>query len=121
MCHQSDGAGLAGQFPRLKGRVGQIATAPEGRSYLALVLLNGMYGKVTVDGQSISGMMPTMSMLSDPQIADLLNYVVGLKKPAKPAAAFTAAEIAKVRAVGKLSGPEVAAERARLLGKGLIP
>ena len=35
MCHQSGGVGLAGQFPRLAGRVSFIGSKPAGRAYLA--------------------------------------------------------------------------------------
>ena len=39
MCHQPNGAGLPGSFPRLAGRVPVIAGSPGGRRYLAMVLL----------------------------------------------------------------------------------
>ncbi|MDI1295338.1 MAG: cytochrome c [bacterium] len=121
MCHQPSGAGLPGQFPRLNGRVAQIATTPDGRQYLAMVLLYGIYGPITVDGKPITGLMPGMGTLSDQDIADVLNHAVSLKKAAKPAPAFTAAEIAKVRGGGKKTASQVAAERARLVGLKLIP
>lgn len=121
MCHQPSGAGLPGQFPRLSGRVSQIATSTDGRRYLAMVLLYGIYGPITVDDRKITGLMPGMGTLSDQDVADVLNHAVSLKKAAKPAAAFTAAEIAKVRAGGKMTAAQVAAERGRLAAKGLIP
>ncbi|HEX7853425.1 MAG TPA: cytochrome c [Sphingobium sp.] len=120
MCHQTTGAGLPGQFPRLSGRVAQIAASPDGRAYLTKVLLNGMFGSITVDGQPINGLMPGMGAMNDQDIADILNYVVSLKKVGKPAS-FTAAEIARVRASGKMSASEVATERTRLATKGTIP
>jgi cytochrome c553 len=121
MCHQSDAAGLAGQFPRLAGRVGTIASSPEGRHYLMIEVLNGMYGTIQVDGQSIQGMMPTMRVMSDGDIADVLNHLVKLKAPAKKVAPFTAAEVARVRAEPTLPGSAVSAERARLVAAGKIP
>jgi cytochrome c553 len=121
MCHQPSGAGLPGQFPRLSGRVSQIATTPEGRRYLAMVLLYGIYGPISVDARPITGLMPGMGTMSDQDIADVLNHAVALKKAAKPVAAFTGAEIAKVRVGGKQTAAQVAAERGRLAGKGLIP
>jgi mono/diheme cytochrome c family protein len=121
MCHQADGAGLPGQFPRLAGRIGPIAASPEGRHYLISVVLTGMYGKIVVDGQPISGLMPSMGMMSDKDVADVLNHVVALKKPAKPVAAFTAAEVAKIRAEGKRTSSDVGAERTRIDAKKLIP
>ncbi|HEX7874320.1 MAG TPA: cytochrome c [Sphingobium sp.] len=120
MCHQTTGAGLPGTFPRLAGRAAQIASSPDGRAYLVKVLANGLYGPITVDGKAISGMMPGMGTMSDQDIADVLNYAVALKKVGKPAL-YTAAEVAKVRADGKMSGSAVAAERARVAAKGGIP
>lgn len=121
MCHQTTGAGLAGQFPRLSGRAAQIAASPDGRAYLAKVLLYGLYGAITVDGKPISGMMPSMGTLSDQDIADVLNHVVGLQKAGKAPAPFTAAEITKVRAQGKLTSAGVASARTDLAAKGLVP
>jgi len=121
MCHQPNGAGLPGSFPRLAGRVPAIAGSPGGRRYLAMVLLYGLYGPITVDGKRISGLMPAMASLSDQAIADVLNHVMTLEKPARKVAPFTAAEIAAVRAGANKTGSDVAAERARLAGLKLIP
>jgi mono/diheme cytochrome c family protein len=120
MCHQTTGAGLPGSFPRLSGRVSQIAASPDGRAYLVRVLLFGMYGSVTIDGKSINGLMPNMASMADQDMADVLNHVVSLKKVGKPAA-FTAAEVAKVRAGPKATTSAMAAERARLVAKGGFP
>jgi mono/diheme cytochrome c family protein len=121
MCHQPNGAGLPGSFPRLAGRVPVIAGSPGGRRYLAMVLLYGLYGPITVDGKRISGLMPAMASLSDQAIADVLNHVLTLEKPARKVAPFTAAEIAAVRAGAGKTGSDVATERARLAGLKLIP
>ena len=121
MCHQSDAAGLPGQFPRLAGRVGTIALSPEGRHYLLTELLNGMYGSIQVDGQPIQGMMPTMRSMKDNEIADVLNHLAKLKPPAKKVALFTPAEVAKVRAEPITTGSAVGAERAKLVAAGKIP
>ncbi|SRR5258706_12173415 len=121
MCHQPNGAGLPGTFPRLAGRVPAIADSPDGRRYLAMVLLYGLYGPVTVDGKRISGMMPSMSSLSDQAIADVLNHTLTMAKSTPKVPPFAAAEIAAVRAGARKGGSDVAAERARLAGRGLIP
>jgi cytochrome c553 len=123
MCHQTDGTGLPGQFPRLAGRVPTIAQTPAGRRYLALVLLNGMVGGIKVDGQSIAGLMPSMAALKDQELADLLNHAAGLKPPlkGKKPAPFTAAEIAAVRAGGSIGASAVGAERAKIAATGAIP
>jgi cytochrome c553 len=121
MCHQPSGAGLAGQFPRLSGRAAQIASTADGRAYLAKVLLFGLYGPINVDGKPITGMMPAVGSMADQDIADLLNHLVSLQKAAKPVAAFSAAEVGKVRAQGKLTSSGVAAVRTDLATKGIVP
>lgn len=119
MCHQANGQGLAGQFPRLAGRSAAIAATPEGRNYLARVVLYGIYGGITVDGQSIAGLMPSMVAMTDAEIADVLNHVIATPGSAK-AAPFKPAEIAAVRAAGKVSGSDNSALRAKLVAEGKI-
>jgi len=120
-CHGVSGEGNGTLAPRLNGRVSKVATKPEGRRYLILVMLNGMFGAITVDGKPYRGVMAPVSTMSDDGIADLLTHIASTGKAAKHVAAFTGAEVAKVRAEGKRSISEVAAERARLAEKGLIP
>ena len=122
MCHQANGAGLPGQFPRLAGRVNGIAQTAPGRRYLALVLLNGMVGRIDVDGQAISGLMPSMAALKDQDLAAILTHVAQFGPPAKgkKPAAFTAAEIAAVRQSGSISSSAVSAERAKLVASGVL-
>jgi mono/diheme cytochrome c family protein len=120
MCHQTTGMGLPGQFPPLAGRVSQIAAKEEGRAYLIKVLLYGLYGSIKAGGVAYNGLMPTMGTMSDQDIADVLNHAASLKKVGKPAA-FTADEVAKVRAGAKLSSSAVATERARVAATGIIP
>ena len=119
MCHRPDGAGLPGQFPRLSGRVAQVATSNAGRALLGKILLNGMYGSITVDGKEINGLMPPMGSMNDQDISDVLNFVVAMKKAGK-LATFTASEITKLRAA-KLSSAAVGTERNGLAAKGLVP
>ncbi len=120
MCHQATGAGLAGQFPRLSGRAAAIAQAPEGRRYLAKVVLHGQAGPIEVDGTRISGVMPGMSSVSDAEIAEILSYALTLGNPAKAAKPFKAAEVAAVRAEGRASMADNNALRARLVNEGVI-
>lgn len=111
LCHQSGAAGLAGQFPRLAGRVGPISAKPAGRAYLIDVLTYGMVGTVTVDGQPIIGQMPSFASLSDEQVAAVLSYLQSLG--GAPKEAFTAAEVTAGRAKDKKSASDVLAERAK--------
>jgi cytochrome c553 len=120
MCHQAGGEGLAGQFPKLTGRAAAIAQTPEGRRYMARVVLNGMSGPIEVEGARVSGVMPGMASLSDAEIAEVLSHVITLGKPAKPGKAFKAAEIAAVRAEGRVSMADNRDLRAKLVADGLI-
>lgn len=120
MCHQSAGQGLAGQFPRLAGRAAQIAQTPEGRNYLIRAVLWGVYGTIDVDGTQISGLMPSMAPMTDAEISAVLNHVIALGKPAKPAAPFKPADIAAVRAKGTIAGSDNFELRKKLVAAGLI-
>jgi mono/diheme cytochrome c family protein len=120
MCHQSAAQGLPGQFPQLAGRTAQIAQTPEGRNYLVRVALWGLYGSIEIDGKTINGLMPGVAGASDAEISDILNHVTSLGKPAKPAKPFKPADIAAVRAQGKVSGTDNAALRKTLVASGVI-
>ena len=120
MCHQAGGEGLAGQFPRLAGRAAGIAQSPDGRKYMARVVLYGMVGPISIDGKPLMGVMPGMASMDDAEIAEILSHAVTLGKPAKPAKPFKAAEIAAVRAAGRVSMGDNAALRAKLVSDGLI-
>lgn len=122
LCHQSAATGLAGQFPRLAGRISLIALRPEGRSYLIDVLTYGLSGTIKVDGEEIIGVMPPFSMLPNQAVADVLSYLESLgdvpKAPPKP---ITEQEVAAGRAKPPKSADEVQEERQSLLRKKLIP
>jgi mono/diheme cytochrome c family protein len=120
MCHQSNAQGLPGQFPQLAGRSAQIAQTPEGRRYLVRVALWGIYGPIDVNGTPINGLMPGVASASDAEISDVLNHVIGLGKPAKAARPFKPAEVAAVRAEGKVSGTDNAALRKTLVAAGVV-
>ena len=120
MCHQAGGEGLSGQFPRLAGRAVGIAQSPEGRAYMARVVLWGMAGPITVEGAPLMGVMPGMASMADAEIAEILSHAVTLGKPAKPAKPFKAAEIAVVRTAGRVSMADNNALRAKLAGSGVI-
>ena len=95
-CHQLQGQGVQGQFPRIAGRVNSIASTPAGRKYLATLVLNGMSGTVTVDNMPIVGVMPGFSALNDSTIAAILNYVQKFDRKTK-GAPVTAADIKSAR------------------------
>lgn len=120
LCHQRAGVGLTGQFPRLAGRVGEIATSREGRRYLMEVALFGMAGKVEVDGVAIVGVMPAFGTLSDEDLASVLNYLIALEGPTKSKRkgklpTIGADEIKEVRAAAQLSPGQVRTNREAVL------
>ncbi|WP_197277203.1 c-type cytochrome [Sphingomonas profundi] len=121
MCHQAAGAGIPGQFPRVAGRAGAIAAKPAGRAYLIDVLLNGMAGRMMVDGKPIMGVMPPFARLSDTDIAATLTYVTKLPGGPPRIAPFAAAEIKAARAAPKKSATEMKTVREQLAAQGLIP
>lgn len=117
-CHQAGGVGVPGQFPRLAGRTGDIASTPEGKAFLPQVLLNGMSGRVTVDGDEILGIMPAFDSMTDDDMAAVLTYLTGLDHPP---VAYSAEEISRARALPKQAPGDVAAQRAVLAARKIVP
>lgn len=119
VCHQAGGAGMPGQFPVLKNRIDKIASSPEGKRYLADVVLNGLHGPIQAGGITYAGFMPSLKALSDEDIAAVLTYVASLSD-AKPAPTIAAEDIKAARAVPKKSS-EIQAERSALNAAHPIP
>ena len=69
-CHQQDGTGLAGAFPPLANSDYLMAREDKG----AGIIINGLSGKITVNGKEYDGVMPQMQ-LTDDEIANILTYV----------------------------------------------
>jgi mono/diheme cytochrome c family protein len=117
LCHQSNARGLPNQYPRLAGRVDHIGDKPLGRAYLIDVVTYGMAGQITVDKQSIIGVMPALQ-LSDDDAARVLNYIQSLGAArTKP---FTPQEITAERAKPHKSAADVHAERQMLQAVKII-
>ena len=117
-CHQATGQGIPGAFPPLAGHVPELLAPEGGRTYLIDVLLYGLQGEITVNGQAYNGVMPPWPQLSDEQIAAVLTHVstaweneAALPEGFEP---FTADEVAAQRDLG-LSGSDVHAQREKLL------
>ncbi|NHO18048.1 c-type cytochrome [Acetobacter oeni] len=119
VCHQAAGAGMAGQFPPLKGRVDKIASSPEGKAYLADVVLTGLHGAITAAGSPYAGFMPSLKAQSDDNLAAILTYVSSLGDT-KPAPAFTSDDIATARKAPKKNA-DILAERNALNATHPIP
>jgi nitrite reductase (NO-forming) len=72
VCHQPNGAGLAGVFPPLA----QSDFLHADRQRAIGIPLHGLTGKVTVNGKDYDSVMPPMNQLNDDEIANILTYVL---------------------------------------------
>jgi len=95
VCHQSNGAGLPGVFPPLAGS-DYLAADP---SRAIGVLLQGLNGKVTVNGSEYNSVMPPMNQLNDDEVANILTYV--LNSWGNPGGQIHTEDVRKVRAEKK--------------------
>lgn len=76
VCHQTNGQGVAGQFPPLVGSEWVLSKDWHGDNHIVKIVLNGLQGPVTVMGaQYNNAMAPWGSVLKDDQIAAVLTYV----------------------------------------------
>jgi nitrite reductase (NO-forming)/hydroxylamine reductase len=91
-CHQADGKGLPGAFPPLAGS--DYLRADRNRAIKTV--LQGLQGKITVNGKPFDSIMPPMPQLSNQEIADILTYVYG--SWGNPGGAVGATQVAAVRA-----------------------
>ncbi len=92
VCHQNNGAGIPNVFPPLAKSDYLNADT----NHAIAVVLNGLNGKVTVNGADYDSVMPPMSQLNDDGVANILTYV--LNSWGNKGGQITTAEVAKVRA-----------------------
>ncbi len=71
-CHLPDGQGLPQVFPPLAGS--DYLLEDKGRAIR--VVLNGMTGPVTVNGETYNSAMPPQDQLNEEQVADVLTYIL---------------------------------------------
>ena len=71
-CHQVNGQGLAGAFPPLAGS-DYLEAGPE---VVIDAIVNGLSGPITVNGVDYNTVMPPLAYLKDPQVADIVTYVM---------------------------------------------
>lgn len=76
LCHQPDGKGQQGIYPPLAGAIGNYPRLPQGRTYLAHVVIHGLSGELQSKGATYVGLMPPAGDLSDAEIAAVLNYAL---------------------------------------------
>ncbi len=94
VCHQSNGAGLPNVFPPLA----KSDYLLKDKQRAIGVVLHGLQGPVTVNGQSFNSVMPPMTQLNDDEVANILTYV--LNSWGNKGGAVSAAEVERVRAKG---------------------
>ena len=71
-CHQADGKGVPGAFPPLAGNA-VVTGSPVA---VIAIVKGGLDGKVAVNGNVYSGIMPAWGgLLSDDQIAAAITYI----------------------------------------------
>ncbi len=97
----------------------KISVTPEGRRYLASVVMYGLNGKIMVEGKPHTGVMPGFSRLSDGDLAAVLNFVARQGASRKPPP-FTAAEVAGYRRKPSPPAREIRDQRAALEAEGLM-
>jgi mono/diheme cytochrome c family protein len=115
VCHRPNGAGNPGLAPPVIADTPQFAATPEGRRQLAMTLLYGMYGEITVAGRRYNFKMPEFSRFDDATIAEVLNHVLfDLAKTDTAVAPLTAADIATER-TQPVDGAAVRAHRATVV------
>lgn len=90
-CHMADGSGVPGMHPPLI----QTEWVNGDKERLIEITLNGMSGKIEVNGETYNSIMPPHSHLSDKQIADVLTYI--RQSFGNNASEITVDEVQKVR------------------------
>jgi nitrite reductase (NO-forming) len=91
VCHQGNGAGLAGVFPPLAKS--DYLAADKDRAMR--VVLQGLSGKVTVNAKEYNSVMPPMNQLNDDEVANILTYV--LNSWGNPGGQVSTSEVKKAR------------------------
>jgi nitrite reductase (NO-forming) len=96
-CHQSEGQGIPTVFPPLAKS--DFLSAPEGKKKAINNVINGLSGKLIVNGATYNSTMAPLSNLPDDDIANILTYVYN--SWGNPGGVVTKAEVAAVRASSK--------------------
>jgi mono/diheme cytochrome c family protein len=102
VCHGPAGAGLPSLAPPLLSYPARYAASDEGRRQLAMTVLYGMFGEITVEDKHYDFKMPDFVRLDDATLAATLNFVVFDLDHAPTS-------------LKPLSGADIAAERAHAL------
>ena len=97
-CHQTDGKGVPGAFPTLV----QTEWVNGDNTRLISVVLNGLQGEITVNGETYNGVMTPHGFLSDEEVAGVLTYV--RQSFGNDSELISVEEVAEVRASGTEEG-----------------
>ena len=76
VCHGPAGAGVPALAPPLVSYPARYATSLEGRRQLALTVLYGMVGDISVEDKHYNFQMPDFARLDDATLVATLNFVV---------------------------------------------
>ena len=121
VCHGPAGGGVPSLAPPLTRYPATYATQSEGRRQLAMMVLFGMFGDVTVDGQKYNFKMPDFARFSDEMLSGVLNYVVfDLAGATPPTEGAQRAPLAPTE-VGALREPWMSGEAVRAHREALLP
>ena len=90
----------AGSTPR---EIVHRAAAAVGVDRIIGVVLNGLSGAVTVNGQTFNSVMPPMTQLNDDEIANILTYV--MNSWGNPGGPVSREDVLKVRAAPAAAKP----------------
>ena len=116
VCHGPSGAGIPSLAPPLSTYPARYAASAEGRRQLAITLLYGMFGDITVGEAHFNAQMPDFARLDDATLAAMLNFVVfDLGHAPADIKPLAPGEIAAERA-HPLDGAAVRAHRKSLAG-----
>lgn len=91
VCHQRDGMGAAGRFPP----IASTDWVSGDKRRLIDIVLNGLEGEITVNGERYNSVMPPHHFMEDEEIATLLTYI--RQNYGNTASAVTVQEVGEVR------------------------
>ena len=70
-CHQRNGKGASGRFPTLV----QTDWVTGDKNRLINLVINGLEGPITVNGEMYNSVMPNHRFLKDQEVAEILTYI----------------------------------------------
>lgn len=100
-CHMEDGKGDGVRFPPLE----ESEWVTGDRRKLIGILLDGLEGEITVNGETFLGTMPPLDYLTDQEIARILTYVRSNFK--NNAREITSADVERVRRGDRRPGQDI--------------